>query len=127
MRYITRPYNLGSIIKQKNMIKEKWEQIRGDILDKFEVEDSGKEHIDDEGGVDVEFIVFESPLGKVRLEFISKPVVLDKKTTYSRRIGSETNVEYVYSENEKNEHLIAYKWNNEIEEWEEMDASAFDV
>ena len=109
------------------MTEEKWEKIKGNILDKFEVEDSGKEHIDDEGGVDVEFIVFLGPLGKIRLEFISKPVVLDKKTTYSRRIGSETKVEYVYSEEEKNRYLLCYKWDDLKEEWEEMDANTFDA
>lgn len=109
------------------MIKEKWDDIRGSILDKFEVEDSGSEHIDDEGGVDVEYVVFLGPLGKIRLEFITKPVILDKKTSYSRRIGSETNVEYVYSKDETSQQLFAYKWNEMSSEWDEMDAGAFDA
>lgn len=108
------------------MTKEKWEKIKGNILDNFEVLDKGEEHLDDEGGTDIEFVVFSGPMGKIRLEFIVKPVILDKKTTYSRRIGSETKVDYVYSETEKSEHLIAYKWSEESDNWEEIDSKMFD-
>lgn len=104
---------------------EKWESIKGNIKDNFSVLDEGNEHLDDEGGIDVEYLVFEGPLGKIRLEFIIQPVVMDKKTTYSKRIGSETAVEYVYSDSEKSYKLIAYKWNKDQDEWVEMEAGAF--
>jgi hypothetical protein len=107
------------------MMPEKWENIKGSIKDKFKVEDSGKEHIEDEGGADIEYIVFNGPLGKIRLEHISKPIVLDKKTVFSRRIGSETAVDYVYSEDEKSHKLIAYKWDENNDEWEEIDSGMF--
>ncbi len=107
------------------MTKEKWEEIKGMVKDKFTVEDEGGEHIDDEGGVDVEFVVFEGPLGKMRLEYATKPVVLDRKTTYSRRIGSETKIDYVYSEDEKSAKMTAYKWNDGDEEWTEIEAGMF--
>ncbi len=109
----------------KNMTKEKWDNIRGSICDNFKVDDKGKEHIDDEGGVDIEYIVFDGPMGKIRLEFITKPVVLDKKTTYSKRIGSETKVDYVYSQDEKSSKLMAYKWNKKKEDWAEINAKSF--
>jgi hypothetical protein len=64
-------------------------------------------------------------LGKIRLEHISKPIVLDKKTVFSRRIGSETAVDYVYSEDEKSHKLIAYKWDENNDEWEEIDSGMF--
>ena len=107
------------------MTKEKWQNILGNIKDKFNVLEHESEHVEEEGGIDVEYIVFNSPLGKVRLEHVEKPVVLDKKTTYSNRIGSETKVDYVYSEEEKSSQMIAYKWNDEEDEWEEMDAKNF--
>ena len=78
------------------MQPEKWTIIKGNIKDNFKIEDEGSEHIDDEGGIDIEYIVFQSPLGKIRLEYITKPIVLDRKTTYSKRIGSETKIDYVY-------------------------------
>lgn len=102
---------------------EKWKDILGNIKDNFKIYDEGQEHLDDEGGVDIEFIEFEGPLGKMRLEFISKPVVIDKKTIYSKRIGSESAVDYVYSQDEKSNKLMVYKWNDNDGEWVEMEAN----
>ncbi len=107
------------------MTKEKWQEIVGKVKDSFELEDEGGEHLEDEGGVDIEYIIFTGPLGRMRLEFITKPVILDKKTTYSRRIGSETAVDYIYSETEKSEKLNAYKWNDTINDWQEIEAGSF--
>ncbi len=107
------------------MQPEKWNNLIGDIKDKFKVEEDGKEHLDEGGGTDIEYIVFKSPLGRIKLEFVVKPLVLDKKTTYSKRIGSETTVEYVYSPNEKTCKLTAYKWDERKNEWMEVDADTF--
>lgn len=108
------------------MTPEKWENIKGNILDNFEVEDQGMEHLEDEGGVDIDYIVFNGPIGKMRLEFVNKPVVVDKKTTYSNRIGSETKVDYVYSDTEKNQQLMVYKWDENDEVWVEVEGAMFD-
>jgi len=107
------------------MNQEKWENLINDIKDKFEVEEHNNKHFDEMGGTDIEFIIFKSPLGRVKLEHIIKPVVLDKKTNYSQRIGSETSVEYVYSEDEKTSRLIAYKWDDHEDDWVEISADSF--
>jgi hypothetical protein len=107
------------------MTKEKWEKITGNIKDNFPVHDEGESHIDDEGGVDIEFIEFDGPLGRMRLEYVVKPVIMDKKTNYTRRIGSETQVTYVYSEDEKSHHLMAYKWDDNKDDWTEIDGDMF--
>jgi hypothetical protein len=107
------------------MLPEKWKIIKGNVKDNFKVEDEGNIHLDEEGGIDIEFIVFYGPLGKMRMEYISKPIVIDKKTTYSRRIGSETNVTYVFSDKEKSNTLKVYKWDNNEDVWEEIDAKNF--
>ncbi len=109
------------------MSPEKWQNTLGNIKDNFEYENEFKEHLDEEGGVDIESIEFQSPMGRIRLEHITKPVVLDKKTIYSKRIGSETKVDYIYSPDEKMHHLIAYKWDESQDGWEEIDAKKFDV
>ena len=106
------------------MAPEKWEEIKGNIKDNFELEDEGSLHLDEEGGVDIEFVVFQGPLGRMRLEFVSRPIVLDKKTTYSKRIGSETKVDYVYSK-ERSHQLVAYKWDDSQDDWIEIEAGAF--
>ncbi|MBU1255409.1 hypothetical protein KKE74_00485 [Patescibacteria group bacterium] len=107
------------------MKPEKWENLIGDIKDKFEVEEHDKKHLDEQGGTDIESIIFKGPLGRMKLEFITKPVVLDKKTSYSQRIGSQVDIEYIYSEDEKTNRLMAYKWNEAQNEWIEIDADSF--
>lgn len=107
------------------MNKERWQEIVGQIKDSFSIEEEGLEHLEEEGGVDVDFVVFKGPLGRMKLELVSKPVVLDKKTIYSRRIGSNAQVEYVYSENEKSCKLMAYKWDEGADDWIEMEAKNF--
>jgi hypothetical protein len=107
------------------MTQEKWLAIKGKIMDAMEVLDRGEEHYAEEGGVDVDFIEFQSPLGKTRLEFIVKPIVLDKKTVYSHRGGSDTGVEYVYSPTEKSSRLAVYKWDDDDGEWLEISADNF--
>jgi hypothetical protein len=108
------------------MTIERWKEILGKLKDDFAVEDEGSERLEEEGGVDIEYIIFKGPLGRMRLEFIAKPVVLDKKTIYSKRIGSETKVEYVYGE-EKSHTLNAYKWDDNEDKWIEMDAAKFNL
>jgi hypothetical protein len=108
------------------MIPEKWQSTIGNIKDKFVVEDEGELYIDEEGGIEIKFIEFEGPLGKMRLEYVSKPLIIDKKTNYSKRIGSETQVEYIYSNSEKTNQLMIYKWSDYDNDWEEMETNMFD-
>jgi len=107
------------------MSPERWQQIKGQVKDNFKVEEEGEEHEEEMGGTDIEFIIFQGPLGRMKLEFISKPVVVDKKTTYSHRIGANTKVDYVYSEDEKSHTLMAYKWDDGQASWVVMDAGSF--
>lgn len=103
---------------------EKWLDIKSIAKDKFEVLSETEEEGEDGVGT-VQLFEFEGPLGRMKLEFISKPRILDKKTTYSNRIGSEMKVNYVYSEDEVVHQLHAYKWNEVANDWEEIDAAAF--
>ena len=107
------------------MTPEKWTDTVSNIKDKFEVIDNDEIELEDEGGINIKYIEFQGPMGKMRLEFITKPVIMDKKTNYSKRIGSETHVEYVYSEDDYSHQFIAYKWDEEREDWLEMDGSMF--
>lgn len=109
------------------MFPEKWRQIVGQIKDNFKVEADGKERLETEGGAEVEYIIFNGPLGRMKLEFITKPVVLDRKTKYSKRLGATTVVEYVYSPDEKTHKLKAYRWDEAVNDWLEMEAKKFDL
>ncbi len=100
---------------------EKWNNTIGMIKDQFKVEEEGKVELEDTPNGTVEFIIFNGPLGKIKLEYITKPVILDKKTIGSRRIGSEAAVKYIYSEDEMVQTFKAYKWEDERDDWVEME------
>ncbi|MFA6098666.1 MAG: hypothetical protein WCV50_02735 [Patescibacteria group bacterium] len=102
------------------MNTEKWQEIVGQIKDSFEVMEDGKRDLEEDPGY-VNFIIFKGPLGKMKLELTTRPLVLDKKGIGSRRIGSQSKVEYIYSESETTQTFKAYKWNESAEEWTEME------
>lgn len=104
------------------MNDERWQDIINQIKDKFEVLDEGiEELLPPLGPGSVEFIIFNGPLGKIKLERTSQPLVVDKKTIGSRRIGSETRVEYIYSDTEKVHKFKAYRWSKMGDGWIEME------
>ncbi len=113
------------------MQDEKWEPLKEELKRKFKVE---SEHFEDlitqtaDGPVvsgKAEVIVFESPIGKIKLVRESKPVVLDKKEFYSHQQGKAARTEYTFSETEFSHKLKAYKWDDYNDDWKEMDAGAF--
>jgi len=106
------------------MNRDKWDDIRNLVERKFDVSDSGSYRLEEEGGMEIDFIEFDGPLGIMRLEYVTKPVILDKKVLFSKRIGSDAKVEYVYGE-EKTSKLEAYKWDGNDDEWIKIDLSHF--
>ena len=97
------------------MTEEKWEETISKIKDKFNVSEHGQEEVDMNGKAS--YIIFDSPLGKLKLSRIVKPKVLDKKTTYSDRIGSSVKVDYVFSDTEFIDMIKVYKWDEENQDW----------
>jgi hypothetical protein len=67
-----------------------------------------------------EIIEFKSPLGKIKMEKITRPKVVDKKVLHTKRIGGRVAVDYVYSPDEKVEEVNIYL-QNKSGEWEEID------
>lgn len=106
------------------MREERWLQIKELIKGKFQLLEEKKLPLDGLPG-EQEIISFVTPAGKFKLERVLKPKVLDKKTTYSQRIGSDVKVEYVYSENEFVDRLIAYQWNEARADWQEISPDMF--
>lgn len=106
------------------MTKDKWLDLKDKIEDKFEVEEYNQSSMKDVPDSKIEILIFESPLGKIKLEWISKPKTLGEKTTYSNRIGSNVKVDKIYSEDERAEYIKAYKFDGD--EWEEISSNSFD-
>ncbi len=104
------------------MNKEKWDIILENVEKKFEVLDRG---VDEEYGEKTEWIEFNNPQGKMRLEWIEKPRMMGFKTVYSKRLGtSASKVDQVESNSEKVNFVRAYIFSEEKNNWEEMKADS---
>ncbi|NIM46580.1 MAG: hypothetical protein GTN40_00250 [Candidatus Aenigmarchaeota archaeon] len=45
---------------------------------------------------------------------------MDKKIHYKKTAGTGAKVEYIISDTEFTHRVKAYKWNNELKDWEEI-------
>jgi len=106
------------------MTPDKWLEIKDKIKEKFQTLENYQEK-DEEKREEKEIIIFESQMGKVKLEFRKRPVILDKKTQFSRRIGSHVEVSYVYSDDEFTYTLKTYLFNQASDDWQELKANNF--
>ena len=114
------------------MYYDKWQDIIAMVEEKFGIIDKKEDSEEigkDINGNDVfgksEIIEFDGPLGKMKLELITRPIVLEKKTSFSRRIGGDVGVEYIYSDSEEVSKFKAYKWSDEQSDWLEIDKNMF--
>ena len=110
------------------MRPDRWQDLKTLIKDKYNVLEEKNENIEYKTGSgntqkvgEAEIIVFESPLGKTKLKYITKPIVLEKKEHYSKRMGTASMTEYLLSENEFSYRLEAFIEKDGI--WEEFDPS----
>lgn len=106
------------------MHPDRWQEIKKKIIDSFELFNQFTK-TDEEIRQETETLEFNGPAGKMRVEWITRPKVLDKKTNYSNRIGGSVSVDYVYSADEFTHTFKVYRWDDPADEWQEMDASAF--
>lgn len=105
------------------MNDERWKNTIAQIKDNEnleEVDHRTEEMPEDMGPGSVEIIEFNGPLGLMKLERTTQPLVIDKKTIGSRRIGSDTKVEYVYSETEEIHKFKVYRYDENDDNWVEM-------
>lgn len=105
------------------MTDERWQEIIGHIKDHFTLTNQRTEDLsEDMGPGTVEIIEFDGPLGKMRLERTTKPLITGRKSIGSRRIGSQATVEYQYSDTEQTHKFNVYKYDPTADAWEEMKA-----
>lgn len=108
------------------MEDQKWENLINLVKEKFGIDSQRKELLEESPG-EIEIIEFEGPLGKMKFERLTRPRVLAKKTHYSRRIGGNVKVDYIYSEDEFIKTFKMYKWNEEDDEWREISGGDFSL
>jgi len=101
------------------MDDERWEELVNQIELKLKIQEK-KTVTGPDSKTKIETIIFLGPEGKMKLERTSKPLVLDKKVHYSKRIGSAPSVEYIYSPTEKVQRVQLFKWSEKDHDWEEV-------
>ena len=106
------------------MHPDKWPEIKEKIKSSFEILSERQEE-NPERRETLEIVEFISPLGKIKLAWITRPKVLDKKTFYSNRIGSDVKVDIVYAEDEFTHTFKVYKWDEAGDDWQEINPEAF--
>ncbi len=102
------------------MHQRKWEEL----LDRVEKMFGFEEHTTEEypeRHLTVETAIFDGASGRIKLERTVKPVVLDKKTSYSKRAGGEVSIEYVLSDDEFVDTVKFYRWDRLAREWKQID------
>ena len=103
------------------MHPDKWPEIKEKILKNFTV--LNQEIItDDQRQETREIVEFKGPSGTMKVEWITRAKIIDKKTQYSRRIGSAVSVDYIYSADEFTHALKDYLWNEASADWQEINA-----
>ena len=70
------------------MNDEKWETLREQIQRKFKVSEHTTSEPDVRDHAVREVLVFEGPTGPMKLERVTRPLVLEKKPIYSGRAGA---------------------------------------
>jgi len=73
-----------------------------------------------------EYIIFDGPMGRMKLQFQTKPKLENKEFHYSHRAGTSARVEYKFSEDEVVHTFKAYKFDELDDEWAEIEASSFE-
>jgi hypothetical protein len=102
------------------MHQSKWEEL----VDRIDRLFGFVEHTDEqfpERHLKIETVVFDGASGRMKLERTLKPVVLDKKASYSKRIGGEVDIEYVYSEDEFVDTVKLFKWDRLSGQWKQVE------
>jgi len=108
------------------MSPERWQELKDMARKNFEVLENNTFELDPEkGSGQKEELVFNGPLGKIKLEYVSKPLVIGKTMHYSKRMGDTAKVDYQTSETEKVHTLFAYRWDLASDEWQEIDSASF--
>jgi len=109
-----------------NMTDEKWENIIYQIEEKFGILKREKEEIEvgESFGKKIkglkETVEFKGPLGKIKLERISRPKIAEKKVISSKRIGGKVAIDYIYSPEELVKTLKVYAWDEATNNWKEL-------
>lgn len=102
------------------MNDSKWADVLDKVESQFAIEERGIEELGDVPNGKLEFVVFTSPMGRIRLERETRPRVESTKTIGGSKYGAASMVEKVYSHTDTVNDFAA--WREVGGEWEPMNA-----
>lgn len=100
------------------MNDERWYDLTEQIRERFKVTLDTERPLDPGPGK-IEEMEFEGPTGRLRLERVTRPVVIERRARFSKRTGGQTTEEFVYSKDEFSHRVTFYRWVDGA--WEEQD------
>ncbi|MDO8425155.1 MAG: hypothetical protein Q7T01_01420 [bacterium] len=106
------------------MQPSQWADLLDRIAERFVIAEEGRTELEGVPLSTVAFVEFEAPMGRVRLEYVTKPRTIGEHALGSRRIGGETAVQKMYDTNDLVSFLRAFRWDAEQGEWCTIEANA---
>jgi hypothetical protein len=107
------------------MTDDKWSDVLAKIREDFSVEEEFDGEVENIPGATFSGIVFFTPAAKMKVTRTKRPRVIDKKTSYSNRVGGQVHVDYVYSETEFVDDLEIHQWSDAANDWIRATADFF--
>lgn len=105
------------------MTEEKWQELVGRIQDDFTLEKQ-EQREDPETRTTTFLVIFQGPVGRIKLERTVRPKVLDERALGGSKFGAGTRITRKYSTTDFVDALHAYRWDEEKAAWLPFDASA---
>ncbi|MFA6512020.1 MAG: hypothetical protein WCV86_02795 [Patescibacteria group bacterium] len=102
------------------MTDERWKEVAEKIRNAFPDHEYEKESILDGRGI-IESFEFEGPAGMMKLERTKRPRIVGEKGMVAHRIGAESTIEKVYSDEDTVDFVTVYQWNDTQDTWVQMD------
>ncbi len=96
------------------MTDEKWTELRGRIQDTFPVEEHYTEELDGGPGTR-EVLIFQGHAGRMKLERITRPVILSTRALHAKRMGATATLQHEYSDTEFTDTVVVSVWKDS--EW----------
>ncbi len=112
------------------MQEDKWIDLIDNLEIKFGQLDrkSQKTTSEDDTGHKIdtfeEWVEFDTPMGRMKLSRITRPMIIDKKFHYTHSAGGKGKVEYITSDTEKSHKTKLYKWDDFKDDWQEIETKS---
>ncbi len=109
------------------MTDDRWQDLKDSIKEKFGILEEGSEPdiMADDVGNEIkgvrEFVVFNGPGGKMKVERTKRPMIIEKKQHYHKTQAGKALTEYVVSDTETTQKTEVFTWDDLAGEWKEID------